>query len=143
VHLRRALLLFAIVLGVAALAASFSRTEDDGGDEAATSPPAQQTSPEVNPGSGGADAVELRFDASKPRTRRLEAGVPATVFVEVEEAGFVEIDGLGLSGPAQPLTPARFDVLTSDAERFPIVYTPAGERESRSAGTLAVVEPED
>jgi hypothetical protein len=143
VHLRRALLLFAIVLAVAALAASFSRPEDDEGGTATVPPPARQTSPQASPGSGGADVVELRFDASNPRTRRLEAGAPATVFVAVEKAGFVEIDGLGLSGPAQPLTPARFDVLTSRADRYEIRFTPAAERESREAGTLDVVESEE
>jgi hypothetical protein len=142
VHLRRALLLFAIVLGVAALAASFSRPDDDDGEQVATPPPAQRTSPEANPGSGGVDGVELRFDASKPRTRRLEVGVPATVFVEVEEAGLVEIEGLGRSDPAAPLTPARFDLLVSRAGRYPIRFTPAGEGDTREGGTLAVVEPE-
>jgi hypothetical protein len=142
VHLRRALLLFAIVLGVAALAASFSRPRDDAGDQAVAPPPAPRTSPEANPGSGGAAPVELRFDASKPRTRRVEDGVPATVFVAAEEPGLVEIPGLGLSASAEPLTPARFDVLPSGPERYEIRFTPAAGDESRRAGVLAVVEPE-
>jgi hypothetical protein len=139
VHLRRALLLFAIVLGLAAVAASFSRS----GDEAPESPPAAAPEqPTVSPGPSAERAATLRFNGARDQTRRLEVGRPATVEVAVDEPGLVEIPLLGLSSPAGPLTPARFDVLPSEARRYPIVFTPAAGDEQVPAGTL-VVTPAD
>ena len=138
-HLRRALLLFAIVLGLAAVAASFSRS----GDEAPESPPAAAPEqPTVSPGPSAERAATLRFNGARDQTRRLEVGRPATVEVAVGEPGLVEIPLLGLSSPAGPLTPARFDVLPSEARRYPIVFTPAAGDEQVPAGTL-VVTPAD
>lgn len=138
-HLRRALLLFAIVLGLAAVAASFSRS----GDEAPESPPAAAPEqPTVSPGPSAERAATLRFNGARDQTRRLEVGRPATVEVAVDEPGLVEIPLLGLSSPAGPLTPARFDVLPSEARRYPIVFTPAAGDEQVPAGTL-VVTPAD
>jgi hypothetical protein len=139
VHLRRALLLFAIVLGLAAVAASFSRS----GDEAAESPPAAAPEqPTVSPGPSAERPTRLRFNAARDQTRRLEVGRPATVEVAVDEPGQVEIPLLGLSSPAGPVTAARFDVLPSEARRYPIVFTPAAGDEQVPAGTL-VATPAD
>jgi hypothetical protein len=139
VHLRRALLLFAIVLGLAAVAASFSRS----GDEAQEPPPAAAPEqPTVSPGPSAERPATLRFNAARDQTRRLEAGRPATVQVAVDEPGQVEIPLLGLSSPATPLTPARFDVFPSEARRYPIVFTPAAGDEHVPTGTL-VVTPAD
>lgn len=146
-HVRRALLLFAIVLGVAALAASLSRP----GDEEASRPPAPATTttpapeqvPEASPGNEEptevADAPEtIEMDATEDETRRLEAGRSASVEVAVGEPGQVTIPLLGLSGPADPLTPARFDVLVNAEGRYPIEFIPADGNEGRAAGTLVV-----
>jgi hypothetical protein len=149
VHLRRALLLFAIVLGLAAIAASVSRTPEESG-ERETQPAVQSDTealpePSVSPGdatpAGGVQ--ELVFDAARDQTRRLDAGRPATVLVEVDEPGLVEIGNLGLSAPAEPLTPARFDVLRSNPERLPITFTPADGDTPGDAGTLVVRETAD
>jgi hypothetical protein len=149
VHLRRALLLFAIVLGLAAIAASVSRSPEESGEP--ESPPAVRSDngeapePSVSPGdatpAGGVE--ELVFDAGRDQTRRLDAGQPATVLVEVDEPGLVEIADLGLSAPAEPLTPARFDVLTSNAETLAITFTPAAGDTTADAGTLVVRETAD
>lgn len=149
VHLRRALLLFAIVLGLAAIAASVSRTPDESGER--DSPPAVRSDtealpePSVSPGNATtvAGVRELVFDAERDQTRQLDAGQPATVLVEVDEPGLVEIANLGLSAPAQPLTPARFDVLTSNPERLAITFTPADGDTPEDAGTLVVRETAD
>src|ERR1700741_2490008 len=140
-HLRRALLLFAIVLGLAALAAALSRPADVADEptprtttEATAPPPA----PTVSDGNAGLPPTDLAFDAAKPRTRKLEAGRAATVTVDVEAAGMVVTPGLGLTAPADPLTPARFDVFVRDAGEYPIDFTAAGGQESVSAGTLVV-----
>ena len=152
-HLRRALLLFALVLGVAALAASFSRDSGSPDPLAPPDPNATQTqtetqtetAPTATPGdtpvaTGDAPAT-LRFDVAEDQTRRLETGAAASVEVSVEEPGLVSIPLLGLSGPAEPVTPARFDVLVPNAGNYPIVFTPALGDEEREVGLLSVSAP--
>ena len=55
------------------------------------------------------------------------------------EAGQVELGGLGLVAAADPLTPARFDVLTVEHGVHPIRFTEAGKNEARTIGTLQIV----
>jgi glucose/arabinose dehydrogenase len=146
VHIRRALLLFAIVLGLAAIAASVSRTPDD--SDESTSQPAvpseteQAPSPSASPGDAApvSGVRLLEFEADLDQTRRLNAGQPATVLVEVEEPGLVEIPDLGLSAPAEPLTPARFEILPSSPGRVDIEFTSAADDLPEPAGTLVVRE---
>jgi hypothetical protein len=146
VHIRRALLLFAIVLGLAAIAASVSRSPEESGEgesqPAVPSEAEQVPSPSVSSGDAApASGVrELVFEADRDQTRRLDAGQPATVLVEVDEPGLVEIADLGLSAPAEPLTPARFEILTSDPERLEITFTAVEDDVARPAGTLVVRE---
>jgi hypothetical protein len=146
VHIRRALLLFAIVLGLAAIAASVSRSpEESGGGESQPAVPSEAErapSPSVSSGDAApASGVrELVFEADRDQTRRLNAGQPAAVLVEVDEPGLVEIADLGLTAPAEPLTPARFEIRTSDPERLDITFTAAEDDVSSPAGTLVVRE---
>jgi hypothetical protein len=147
VHLRRALLLFAIVLGLAAVAASVSRP----GRDNTTSEPfrgvtpttTEQQTPTVTPAPGPEPApapVVRRFFASEPGAQKIRAGQAATVYVEVDEPGQVEIADLGLSAAAEPLTPARFDLLTSETGRHPITFLPAADEAATvRIGTLVVV----
>jgi len=147
VHLRRALLLFAIVLGLAAVAASVSRS----GRDSTTSEPfrtvtpktTEQQTPTVAPAPGpepGPAPVVRRFFASQPGAQKIEAGQAATVYVEVDEPGQVEIADLGLSAATEPLTPARFDVLTNETGRHPITFLPAADEAATvRIGTLVVV----
>ncbi len=145
-HIRRALLLFAIVLGLAAIAASVSRSPDDSGDDepppAAPSEVGQAPVPSVSPRDATpvSGVRELVFEADRDQTRRLDAGQPATVLVEVEEPGLVEIADLGLNAPAEPLTPARFEILTSNPDRIEITFTAAADDSPGPAGTLVVRE---
>lgn len=138
-HLRRALLLFAIVLGLAAVAASVSRPRD------VSDSPGQETVTEVEQpptaSPGAPAAVELTLFAADPEPLRIRAGQAATLFVEVEEPGQVAIPDLGLAAAAEPLTPARFDVLTRQTGRHPIEFEPAGADDAQvRVGTLVVVE---
>jgi hypothetical protein len=141
-HIRRALLLFAIVLGLAAIAASVSRSPEESGEQAPD--PVVQTGPEETPSVSAGDASpvsglrELSFEASLEQTRRVDAGQPASVLVSVDEPGLVEIAELGLSAPAEPLTPARFEVLTSSPNRLPITFTPVEADAPEGAGTLVI-----
>lgn len=138
-HLRRALLLFAIVLGLAALAASISRplerrTPATGTrtEEEATPPPDADRAPR---------AARLAFSAAPPRERRrLEPGRAAVVLVSADEAGQVELEGLGMSAPADRFTPARFDVLVNEPVSARVRFTPAGADVAQVVGTLDVSE---
>jgi hypothetical protein len=132
------------VLGLAAIAASVSRPGDSA-DRAATSraapgatePPGPAARTDVPP------PVEVTFPAGKqPTTQRIEAGQAASVLVEVEEPGQVDISGLVMSATAEPLTPARFEVLTSASGRYPITLQPAAGDAAWKLGTLIVAEPE-
>jgi hypothetical protein len=144
VHLRRALLLFAIVLGLAAIAASVSREPEEPGERAEQSAPqaAEEAPDEPSVSSGSAPAVpgavELSFDAARDQRRRLDAGQPASVMVEVDEPGLAEIAELGLSATADPLTPARFEVLVPDPGRLELTFTPVDGGATAPAGTLVV-----
>ena len=134
-ELRRALLLFAIVLGLAAIATSVSRPRDR--DEPEPTPPS--TTATASPRPDPSITREITFEpAAKPPTRQLEAGRPATVVVKVDEAGQVQIESLGLTATAEPLTPARLDVLASDEESHTITLRPARTGEPRTIGTLEI-----
>ena len=146
-HLRRALLLFAIVLGMAALVASLSRPIEDRQGQSTTTPrteteTAEPSPPTAAPGPTGGGTAELpktlSFDAAEQQSKRLPAGEAATVEVAVNEAGSVEIPDMGLTAPADPFTPARFDVLASRPGRYRLLFTPAGEEEAEPAGSLVV-----
>jgi hypothetical protein len=147
VHLRRALLLFVIVLGLAALAASVSRQGDNGSERTAppASPQPDGRQPEATaraPATPSPSPVEVTFEASRKRTRRVAVGQAATIVIEVDEPGQVEIPDLGLTEVADPLTPARFEVLVSEATRYEISFTPADDDEAADAGTLVVAPSE-
>ena len=137
-HLRRALLLFAIVLGLAAVAASVSRPRDDDTPPTTRTEQTQSGAPSELEGEAAPGSADVTFVVDHARARRIAAGQAATVIVEVPDAGQVSIDSLGMTSTAEPTTPARFDVLTSTAGRYPITFTPAGSSESLSAGTLVV-----
>jgi hypothetical protein len=139
VHLRRALLLFAIVLGLAAIAASVSRPRDERSSEPPVTTSPEPTTVAPAPGADVGES-EVYFDAASPRAQGIQADQAATVYVAVPEPGQVDIPDLGLSTSAEPLTAARFDVLPSRTGRFPIRYLPAGVREPQDAGTLVVRE---
>jgi hypothetical protein len=134
VHLRRALLLFAIVLGTAALVASLSRPVEDRRER---SRPTEPGPPTASPIPSARPERPVTFEAARDESRRMRAGEAATLEVAVSEPGSVDIPELGLSAPAGPLTPARFDVLPAEPGDYEIVFTAAGD-ESEPAGRLVV-----
>jgi hypothetical protein len=141
VHLRRALLLFAIVLGLAAVAASVTRPRNASENPSTAQETVTEAGrpPTASPGTPA--AVELTLSAADPDAQRIRAGQAATLFVEVEEPGQVSIPDLGMSAAAEPLTPGHFDVLTHQTGRHPIEFEPAsGEGAQVRVGTLVVVE---
>jgi hypothetical protein len=137
VHLQRALLLFVIVLGLAALAASLSRT-DRGRSKPAPAPertvPEAATNPAPDPGTR-----PLRFtQGGRREIRDLALRKAATVLVAVRRAGQAEIQGLGASRAAEPASPASFDVFRTDPGSFPVVVRPAAGGPPETVGTLRV-----
>jgi hypothetical protein len=138
VHLRRALILFAVVLGLAGLAAAVSRPGANRGPRTSTSQGLPEATPAPQP--EAAAPVRLGFsERGRPRTERLRVGLAATVIVAVRVPGEVELHGLSLTLPAEPLTPARFDVLASQPGRYAVRFTPAAQGATRTIGVLRVV----
>jgi hypothetical protein len=146
--LRRALLLFAIVLGLAAIASSITRPSERDGDgtrtdrtTATTNDSGTQAAAAPKAGTAPVDPTTIRFPpGGKRQSRKLERGRPATVLVAVDVPGQVEIPSLGLTQPAEATTPARFDLLVSEAGSHRIVLRPADSEARRTPiGTLKVV----
>jgi hypothetical protein len=137
-HLRRALLLFAIVLGLAALVASVSqpRQGEESSPGTRTGPPAR--GPTATPRPDAPSMARITFGAEEPRVQRLAPGRPAVVLVKAPAAGQVEIPRLGLAASADPLTPARFDVLAREQGRYDIRFIAARGGRTIPAGTLVV-----
>jgi hypothetical protein len=135
-HLRRALLLFAIVLGLAAIVTTVS--QPPGRDEPRRAAPAP-SAPTARPRIDRPGPKPIRFSATARAGRaKLAAGRPAVVTVRVEQPGQVDIPGLGLTAAADRETPARFDVLTDKADRYRVQFTPAATSAGDRVGTLVV-----
>jgi hypothetical protein len=141
VQTRRILLLFALVLGVAVIVASVPRTEQR--TTPARPPAGSGREPETAvPAPAPGAAISVRFRAGRrPQTRRLDVGRAAIVRVEVPAAGDVEIDDLGMTAPADPFTPARFDVLEPRPGKHVVSFVPAAGNERVVVGTLLVAAP--
>jgi hypothetical protein len=138
-HVRRALLLFAIVLALAAVAASVSNPRDDN-EKSDTSEPLSVpgASAEARTVDGESAVV---FNVARPRVRRVQSGRATTVRVRVPSAGQVQIRGLGQSSDADEVTPARFDLLPSRPGRYPVEFVPAAGDNPEPVGTLVAVRP--
>lgn len=140
-ELRRALLLFAIVLGLAAIAASVSRPARDGeGDRSRPGAAGEGGGAQAPAGAQTGTTPEFHFDAGMAErpTRYLPGGRAATVIVAVDEPGEVELGGLGLTAPADPLTPARFELLASGPGSHPVRFRAYARARPTVVGVLAV-----
>jgi hypothetical protein len=139
VQIRRVLLLFALVLGVSALVASLAPPPEE--DEEPPEPAPTVATPGARPPTDLSAPVRLRArdDGSRPPIRRVEAESSFSLEVAVPETGDVVIDQLGLRQTADPLSPARFDLLASPPGRHAVAFVPVrGPR--RVIGQLAFVE---
>ena len=74
VHVRRALLLFAIVLGLAALTASLSRPREEDPLKPQTAPSSEPTTPRASPAPAPSPPEELAFDAAEDDVLELDEG---------------------------------------------------------------------
>lgn len=136
-ELRRALLLFAIVLGLAALVSSVVEP----GRRASPRTAATGEPPAGAPRGGRSGAprpLHLSASGTRPRTVTVRAGVAAVLSVAVEEPGQVSIPDLGQTAAAEPATPARFDLLVERPGRLRVVFAPAAGGPAARVGTMRV-----
>lgn len=140
VELRRAILLFAIVLGLAAIATSLQRPATEG-ESTEREPPPQPTSPTATarPQPAAAGTLDVAFEADlQPETQSLPPDRAATVTVTAQDPGEVEIPRLGLTAYADSLAPARLDVLPPSTGNYAVFFDPTGEGARRKIGVLDV-----
>jgi hypothetical protein len=131
VHLRRAILLFALVLGLTALAA-------------AVSPSRETELPPVTPAAAtpAADVLprEIPFEAresGRPPVRHARAGDHVVVTVASTEGGLVTIPRLGRTASVSAGDPARFDLLAPAAGSYDVmIELSAAPTEPHRVGTL-------
>jgi hypothetical protein len=129
-HLRRAILLFALVLGLAALAAAVSPSREESRPALAPAPP---------PPASDVVPRNLTFDASAEgpaRVRRARAGEHVVVSVASDVGGVVTIPKLGRTGSAAPDAPARFDLLAPPPGRYDVMLAASESSEPQRVGTL-------
>ena len=139
-HVRRAILLFAVVLALAAVVSSVSQP---GRIPRNAAPPAvEEPAPAPRQGVEQTGGKAVRFRVGRPATRRLETGRSGLVLVQSGRPGQVEVVGLGLEGFAEPGVPARFEVFEERPRRAEIRFTPIDGSETRAAGVLVFDEPE-
>lgn len=135
------------MLGLAAIASSIARQPDEGAETqtsgdptaTATAPSPADEPPAATPSPGDAEATVRFSQADAPQRRRTGLGQATTVLVEVEAPGLVSVPSLGLVQPAEPLTPARFDVLPEGPGEHEIELDPSDPAaETVAIGTLRV-----
>lgn len=130
---------------MAAIASTIARPPDRGGDAntdtTASAPPAKSTPSATSPVTKTPQPTTIEFrSGAKPETHKLEQGQPATVLVDVETPGQVDIPSLGLTDTGEPLTPAMFEILETKPGNHPITVQPAASETLPSKiGTLKVV----
>ena len=132
VHLRRALILFALVLGLTALAAAVSPSRETGqtlGGPAPAPPPA------------GSKVRALSFEVRRsgtPAIRRARADDHLAISVSSGEGGLVTIPRLGRTASVAPGAPALFDLLAPGPGRYDLLFAASSLDEPRRIGTLVV-----
>jgi hypothetical protein len=130
VHLRRALLLFTLVLGLTALAAAISPSRD-GGD--AVAPPAAVARPSRPP---FRDVVFEMRPSGKATERRADVGEHLVVSVSSPEGGVATVPKLGLTASVALDAPARFDLLAPSPGRYDVFFAESALDEPQRVGTL-------
>jgi hypothetical protein len=134
VHLRRALLLFALVLGLTALAATIAPAPRNRQD---TTPQAQQPA-STAPVDAGERELSFQFPLPAkggPPARRVTPDEHVLVVVAVDAPGQVQIPALGRTVSVTATSPGQLDVLAPPVGRYDVLFTnTAGE--STRVGTI-------
>jgi hypothetical protein len=135
-HLRRALLLMALILGVVALVEALVPVPRQRG---ATQPPAPAAPPsEPAP----TRTLQVRYPPRAP-VPRLRVGTGSHVVLQVSTStpGEASIPTLGLVQAAEPATPAPFDLLAARPGTYEISFDPASDGRTAPVGQLVVGGP--
>jgi hypothetical protein len=139
VHLRRAILLFALVLGLTALAAAVSpsRKEPEPAIGLAPATPVVTTVPR--------NLTFAQRESGAPQVRSARAGQHVVLTVPAREGGIVTIPLLGRTATVSPATPARFDLVAPPRGRYDVMFEPSGSSglsaEPQRVGTLITQSP--
>jgi len=135
--LRRALLLLAVTLLFVAVASSLMRPVPESDEPPAVTTP---SAPEGSSGSSAAgppQRIRIAGGSDPPERETIEREARAILTVTATESGVVQIEGLDRLAPAEPGTPAVFDLVADRPGRFEIVFMPTDGLD-RHAGTLIV-----
>jgi hypothetical protein len=134
VHLRRAILLFALVLGLTALAAAVSPSRE-------APQPAISLAPATSAGSTVPRNIIFTLrEGGVPKLKSARTGQHVVLTVPAREGGLVTIPLLGRTATVSPASPARFDLLAPPAGRYDVMFEPSGSSglsaEPSRVGTL-------
>jgi len=131
---RRVILLIAVILAVTAIAAALAPAPHT--TQGPSTAPPSRTATAPPPAPATPPTITFAVPAAKhPPVRTVRAGEHVVVEVAAATAGQASIPALGLSGSAEPGTPAMFDVIVP-AGRAAITFEPTlGSPET--IGTLA------
>lgn len=131
-HLRRAILLFALVLGLTALAASVSPTH-----QSSTTVGAPADTPPAPRQSSLLRTVTFTTEAgARPVTRTARTGEHLLLDVASAQGGLVTIPRLGRTASVDASAPAQFDLLAPAAGRYDVLFSGGGVDEPQRVGTL-------
>jgi hypothetical protein len=134
VHLRRAILLFALVLGLTALAAAVSPSRQGTiGSGSGVGPAAPVPASEAMP-----RQIVLDTRRARGRSQVLHARPNEHVVVSVlaSSGGLATIPRLGRIATVSPAAPGRFDLLLPAAGRYDVMFEASDSNEPRRVGTL-------
>jgi hypothetical protein len=136
-HLRRAVLLMAVILVVVAIVGALVPV------------PRERTRAEApRPTPGGAavapvKTLSLRYPPREGAPRlRVDANSHVVLQVATSVPGQATVRALDLVAPAEPDTPARFDLLATRPGRYPVAFQPAAGGATHTVGTLTVAGTE-
>jgi hypothetical protein len=124
------MLLFALVLGLTALATAIAPPPPDSQEDTSPAPPPTRTVPEP---------TEVTFVAparGKPLRHRVAADAHVVVQVLSLEGGQVTIPKLDLVDAVADGAPVRFDLLDLAAGRYDVLFEPALAEEPVRVGTI-------
>jgi hypothetical protein len=130
-------LLFAIVLGLTAVASSVAPPREAG---RTGGPPATTEAPPPPPvASTPPLALAFAYPAARPGTKVVTPGSHVVVTVRTGTPGEAAVPRLGLTADAEPATPASFDVLFDSPGRYDVLFQPPDGDPAR-LGTVVVRE---
>jgi hypothetical protein len=134
VHLRRSILLFALVLGLTALAAAVSPSRN-GSDDSVTVPPQSAPASEALPRQIKLDARRSLVAAPRVLRARTNEHVVVTLLAG-RSGGLATIPRLGRTATVSGAAAARFDLLAPAPGRYDVMFEATGSDEPRRVGTL-------